>query len=455
MLSTKIKKGGYKVIDYNGCLYLFIIKTGALFQIDDKLKEALENDPEYFDSSFLNPEDAEMTVEELKKVGMFELAEASVGETCRYDEKQANNLILMLSQSCNLNCTYCYADGGEYNNKGFMDQETASKAIDFIFSQSEKDEININLFGGEPLLNFQLFKFCVEYSRKKADEANKKVSFSTTTNGTLIDNETAAVLSQNKFSVTLSIDGDELTHDRNRFYANGGGTYKDIVTKTIEHLGMRNITARATLTDSNTKIDEIYDHLYSLGFGNIHITPSVNMLSEQGFRQLALSYKIMVKKFKDAVEKRNYKYCKKMSNVMSMLIRFYNGGSREKFCGAANNMIAVDIDGAIFACHRLVNNVDSKYGTIHDGYDMQFRDRILGEMLQTTKNSECGGCWCKTLCGGGCPSENLITNEDMKIPNKYSCDLFKNNAEEFLRLYIDLTDEQKELLLEKKAGGVR
>ncbi len=449
MLNTKYKKNGYKTINHNGCLYLFIINTGALFQIDDKLNEVLANDEEYFDPSLLN-EDPEMIVEELKKAGLLEFDENLSTENSFFDEKTVNDLILMLSQACNLRCTYCYADGGEYNNRGFMTQEVAQKAIDFIYNTSEKDEININLFGGEPLLNFEMFKFCVEYSKKKAIETNKKLRFSTTTNGTLLNEEIASFLEQNKFAITLSIDGDESTHDKNRFNVNGDGTYKEIVEKVGKYLKIHNITARATLTNFNTNIDEIYDHLYSLGFASIHITHSINMLDEEGFHNLGLAYKKMITKFKDALADCNYDYCKKMSNVMSMLNRYYNGGMRKKFCGAGNNMIAVDIDGSIFACHRLVNNTETKYGTIFDGYNQILRKHIIGEMALTIKNEECNECWCKSLCGGGCPSENLISNNDIKIPHQNTCEIFKNNAEDFLRLYIDMEDEQKELLFEKK-----
>ncbi|SHK55739.1 PapB family radical SAM/SPASM ranthipeptide maturase [Paramaledivibacter caminithermalis] len=440
------KLGKFRIWEFRDKIYLYVIKTVAIFEIDEKIRAILEKNKNILDLSSYDG-DKEELCQAFERAGLIEMEKSNKISVL---DKGVSSVTLLLSQVCNLRCTYCYAEGGEYHNRGFMSKETAKCAIDYIFDNSNKKYINIILFGGEPLLNFDLFKYCVEYGKKKAKEVGKKVTFSTTTNGTLLNKEIGEFLHNNKFTITLSIDGDAATHNQNRYDVKGNGTYSLVMNNVREYLDVKKITARATLTHCNTAIDQIYDHLYSLGFGNIHISPSINMMSEDDYDKLALGYETMVYKFKKALDEKNYDYCLKNSNILTFLNRFYGGGIREKFCGAVNNMIAVDIDGSIFGCHRLVEFEDSSYGDIESGYKQSNRDKLLAEISKNDRNQKCTECWAKSLCGGGCPAENKVANGDFKVPHEHTCNLLRKNAELALKLYVGLTDEEKLKLFEKE-----
>lgn len=445
----KLKLEKFKIWEFDNKYFLYVVKTVGIFEIDEKVKNLLENSHGNLNLSKYEGDKDEL-INSFKRSGLIKSDEYYKPEKLKLNyDTNISAVVLLLSQACNLRCTYCYADGGEYHNKGFMSLDTAKKSIDYVFENTKEDNISIILFGGEPLLDFKLFKDCVEYGKLKAKETGKTVNFSTTTNGTLVTEEIGRFLAENKFTVTLSIDGDEKTHNENRLDVRCKGTYSTIMDKVNRYLNPRNVSARATLTNVNTSIDEIYDHLYSLKFGNIQISPSINMMNSEDYKKLALSYKKLIEKLKIEFKEKNYDYVVKSSNIYKILDRLYNGGIREKFCGAVNNMIAVDIDGNIFGCHRLVDEKNSVIGNINSGYIENKKKILIDELTESGRCEKCNDCWVQSLCGGGCPAENMSANNDFKVPHDYTCELFRENSTSILEWYVSLSDEDKTILFSK------
>ncbi len=212
--------------------FYYNITTNAVFQMDDDAYALLVDDQ--------NPEDFANTdtirffednyiIKTSENIAKLEEIYSKVVKNKK--SLNAKSLTLMISQECNLRCTYCYGEDGEYSNKGKMNFETARKAIDFFAGQSPSDKLSICFFGGEPLLNFELMKKVIAYVKNIEEKAGKTYTFSMTTNGTLINQEISDFIEENKISLIISIDGNKEMTDANRFYGNKKGAYEVIKKK--------------------------------------------------------------------------------------------------------------------------------------------------------------------------------------------------------------------------------
>lgn len=452
MSNNSLNLKTHKILEYKGSNYLFISDTASLFEIDENLKGAIDSEKNIFHTENLN--NREEVISSLDKAGFLKDSFIEPALLELIEEQDPTALVLMLSQNCNLRCTYCYAGDGEYSNKGFMSKEVAKKGIDYILENYDKDRITVILFGGEPLLNTELFEYCIKYGKLKAKETNKSITFSTTTNATLLDYENSKLIRDNDFTVTISIDGDKETHNRNRFDVNKQGTYDNVVEKINKYLGTRNISARATLTKYNPNIKDIYEHLYKLGFGSVHISPSIEFMDDNAYKELKTHYIDLIKEFSKKLKEKDYEYCLKMSNLNSYLQRIHNGGLRRKFCGAYSNMMTVDIDGKIYGCHRFVSNPSFYYGKSNP--EMLIDDKKKSEYIKLMvkdTNSPCKDCWIVGLCGGGCPAENLNATGDVTKPHALTCEYLRQIMPEVIKVYLSLTVEQKKILFYEDEGS--
>ncbi len=446
----KLKIKTHKFIENGGRQYVFISDTSSLFEIDEHIKGMIDQTEKTFVYNNSLEEDRKI-MEALDKAGFFIDTFKEPEFEVKINQLKPSALVLMLSQDCNLRCNYCYAGDGEYCNKGLMREDIAKMSIDYAFDNFGSENISIILFGGEPLLNHKLFEFCVKYSKQKAEETNKEINFSTTTNATLLNDKNSKILRGNRFNVTISIDGDSETHNKNRFYANKKGTYDDVVNNVNKYLGFKNVAARATLTKFNPNIKEIYDHLYGLGFKSIHISPSIEFMNRDSYDKLINSYTELIDAFKRKLQLKEYDYCFRMSNIMAYLDRVHRGGIRRKFCGAYNNMLTVDIDGSFHGCHRFVATPELGYGNILSNpiMDDDIRKDMLRNLIQN-QDSPCQDCWISGLCGGGCPAENMMSNKDVKRPYDLTCYYLRKVMSKIIEMYIELDDEEKELLFDNR-----
>lgn len=356
----------------------------------------------------------------------------------------------MMVQECNLRCKYCYAGDGEYNEKGRMSLETATKAVDYLIGQSgERHDLTIVFFGGEPLLNFDVIKKTVEYANVQEKLKGKKIKYSMTCNGTLINEEITKFIIENKIAVQISVDGNENAHDLNRFYGNGKGSYETIIKRTEDLRELKLLGVRATLTPENKDLVEVYTHLFDLDFKWVFASPAIQMFTKEQYVNLHENYKSLISYFEGLVQSKDYERAKKIKNIMKNLERIHTGRKTSHFCGAETNLLAVDINGDLYPCHRFVNNKEYKQGNVFDGINYEIKESFLIE-AHVSNRTACNSCWAKNLCGGGCHHENLETTGKVNTPSHQYCVLTKKQLELCLQLYLRLTEEEKKIILEKK-----
>ena len=307
----------YKIFEAEGRKYLYTIYASGLFEIDNTIVKILQ----------LNGSTIGEIKEELStnypEDKIFELLADMENEKVLYrndihnDESQMTDkasfsaLTLMLAQECNMRCTYCYGEGGEYKNRGMMTEGVAFQAIDYLVKNSTEELLHIAFLGGEPLLNFPLLKKVVEYCKKISADTGKKFSYTITTNGTLITNDIENYLIENKIVCQISLDGTKEKNDMNRFFRNKKGSYDVIVEKTESMRHMNLVTARATVTPDNYDYKEIFDHLSELEFRAIPIAIAQNMVDDEQFENILSEYINYIYYFEELILKKQYAKAKK------------------------------------------------------------------------------------------------------------------------------------------------
>lgn len=454
-MEKKIKVSNFKELEVNHKKYIYVPNTNGLFEIDDIIYSILSSDNKSIVEVFNQLKD-KIAENEFNNIIESLIENRIINDTTdrnAVNEENVKNisaLTLMMVQECNLRCKYCYAGDGEYNEKGRMSIIIAKSAIDYLLEQSgDRDDLSIVFFGGEPLLNFPVIKQVVEYANHKVKLHNKKIGFSMTCNGTLINKEITKFILDNNIAVQVSVDGTKSEHDINRFYGNKKGSYDVILNRTKELREQKQLGVRATITPNNVDLVNIYEHLFDLNFRSIYAAPAMQMFTEDQFIELSKSYDELICYFEYLVNKKEYYKAVKLNNIMKNLERIHIGHESTYFCGAEVNFLAVDINGDLYPCHRFVNNKEYKQGNIFERTYSIAKSKFLEE-AHVSNRLNCNKCWAKNLCGGGCHHENLESTGKVTTPPLHYCILTQKQLEATLHLYLRLSDEQRELLLEKK-----
>lgn len=427
-----------KKVDDN--YYLYNVITNGIFMIDQQeydvlvgntsLDEADDDIKKRFIDNFI------IVTEENKKI----LEEMYQKVVSNKKSLNASSLTLMVSQACNLRCKYCYGDGGEYSNKGLMTYKVAKDAVDYFVSSTDEKKLSICFFGGEPLLNFELIKKIVEYTNEMQD---RQFSYSMTTNATLITPEIEEFIKKYRFYITVSMDGTKTTNDANRYYANRKGAYDDINSKTVNL--RNNITVRATVAPPNLDVYENMKHIIEdLKYRSVAWAEADNLLSEEDYQSALDStiklYDFLEKKIKEG----DVKEVKKYHSFINTLSKFDHDGIRSKGCGSGTNMMAVDIDGKIYPCHRFVGLKDSVLGDVSSN---EMGNEDFYSKVDLEKFEKCDTCLAHSICGGGCINENYYANGYINEPSDKHCKFKVKTVDRLLELYIRMSEEDKQQLL--------
>ena len=368
-------------------------------------------------------------------------------------------IVLNTTNQCNLACGYCYEYSDDKiaqtkDKPKFMSQEIAEAAIETLIRESAgRPLLHVTFFGGETLLNFDLMKSSVLYARKRAEEVGKQVDFSLTTNATLLTEEIADFLAENRIGVTVSIDGDKELHDRMRTFHNGKGSY-DIIAPKIKMLLARHKTnsigARVTLSSGVRDVRRIYDHLTKeLGFKGVGISPATanpDRLYHIGgakmddvfdqFSELAWEYR-------DYALHGGQHY---FTNVSDTIKELHSGISKAYTCGAGLGLLGVSTSGAIAACHRFVDSPVAQMGNVMDqGVDHTARRQFL-EDHHVGSRPDCHECWVRPVCAGGCYHESFINHGDTAASNLNQCDRIRGWMDLCLRIYGQIAVENPAFL---------
>ncbi|MBU3195745.1 thioether cross-link-forming SCIFF peptide maturase [Clostridium algidicarnis] len=346
-------------------------------------------------------------------------------------------LCLNIIHDCNLRCKYCFADEGEYKGaRKTMSAKVGKKAIDFVIEKSgPRKNIEVDLFGGEPLMAFEIIKEIVDYAKEQEKVYNKNIRFTMTTNATLLNDEIIEYLDKNMVNIILSIDGRESVNDAVRVRRDGSGTQKSILPKIKKMVEKRDKSkqyyVRGTFTRENTDFFEDVMYLAGEGFREISIEPVVlpedHDLSlreedlETIFKQYDNLYDEMLKRHKEGNEFKFYHFNIDIQGGPCVYKRISG-------CGAGHEYVAVTPDGEIYPCHQFVGNKDFIMGDIFKGdLDIEMSNKF--KKAHIYNKPVCKECWARFYCSGGCQANNFNFNGDMNIPYELGCKMQKKRIE--------------------------
>jgi uncharacterized protein len=348
-------------------------------------------------------------------------------------------LCLNIAHDCNLRCKYCFADEGEYKKgcRKLMLPETGKKAIDFVIEKSgPRKNIEIDLFGGEPLMAFDTIKEIVEYAKKQEKLHGKTIRFTMTTNATLLNEEIMDYLDKNMGNIVLSIDGRKEINDKVRVRVDGSGCYDTILPKIKKMVEMRDKSkqyyARGTFTRENTDFFEDVKFLAEEGFDEISIEPVVlpddNPLSLRVedlptiFEQYDKLYEEMLRRHKEGKEFKFYHFNIDLQGGPCVYKRISG-------CGAGHEYVAITPDGDIYPCHQFIGDEDFKIGSLDQSNEIGKEIANKFKTAHIYNKPECKKCWARFYCSGGCQANNYNFNGDMNIPYHLGCEMQKKRIE--------------------------
>lgn len=431
----------------NGVNIVMDVNSGAIHVVDDVVydladmwKEVPKNALQLKFSQY-DMEQIEEAVEELsilEKEGMLYTEDDYEKVLPMMDSRNAvvKALCLHIAHDCNLKCEYCFAEEGEYHGKReLMSAEVGKKALDFLIENSgSRRNLEIDFFGGEPLMNFEVVKEIVKYGREIEEKYNKKFRFTITTNGVLLDEQKQEFINENMYNLVLSLDGRKEVNDRMRPRAGGQGSYDVIVPKFQKIAESRNQTdyyIRGTFTKYNIDFCKDVIHMADLGFQQISVEPVVaeeNMPYAITEKELPMIYEEYEKLAKELYERR------KKGNAFNFF--HFNidlsGGpcvmKRLVGCGSGTEYLAVTPTGELYPCHQFVGMPEFKMGTVYEGVT-NTQQREFFSKCNVYAKEDCKKCWAKFYCSGGCAANAYQQNGDILKPYEIGCKMQRKRIE--------------------------
>lgn len=370
-------------------------------------------------------------------------------------------LCLNVAHTCNLDCDYCFASQGKYHGaRSLMTMEVAQRAIDFVVEASgPHKKIDIDFFGGEPMLNWQLVKDTVAYARKKEAETEKQFRFTFTTNGMLLDDEVTEFLNREMHNVVLSLDGRKEVHDRLRHTIDGRGSYDRIVPRFrsfVEQRGEKEYYMRGTFTKNNVDFYQDVLHMANLGFYRLSMEPVIGdanepyMLSSEDTAALLNEYDKLASEMirRNRIARNALRQGKSLDDlsptdhpfVFYHFMMNLEGGpcihKRISGCGSGVEYLAVTPQGDLYPCHQFVGEEQFIVGDVYDG----ITNSAVTEPFKACNcysHPECSDCWAKLYCSGGCAANAWHASGSLTGTVPFSCTLFRKRMECALAIQVD------------------
>ncbi|MDR0974395.1 MAG: thioether cross-link-forming SCIFF peptide maturase [Ruminococcus sp.] len=350
-------------------------------------------------------------------------------------------MCLLIAEDCNLRCEYCFAEGGDYGKgaRKLMPLVTAKAALDFLVSHSYgRENLEVDFFGGEPLLNWEVVKETVRYGRELEKTYKKNIRFTITTNGILLDDEKIDFINAEMSNVVLSLDGRKAVHDRMRVYEDGSGSYDEIIGKfkeLVKRRGDKDYYVRGTFTKHNLDFADDVLAIYNEGFTQISVEPVIadKNLSNCDYaiteKELPAIFKEYERLAKIIIN--NHRSDEPRLNFFHFSVDLWNGPciiKRMRGCGCGNEYCAVSPDGNIYPCHQFSGVEKYLMGNIsQNNFNFEIKNEFASANVMT--KPDCSDCWAKYFCSGGCDANNFNFTGDIKTPVKLYCELQKKRLE--------------------------
>ena len=358
-------------------------------------------------------------------------------------------LCLHVAHTCNLNCSYCFASQGKYHGeRALMSFEVGKRALDFLIENSgRRTNLEVDFFGGEPLMNWEVVKQLVEYARTQEEPHHKKFRFTLTTNGMLIDDEVIDFANREMSNVVLSLDGRKEIHDALRVDYAGKGSYERIVPKfqkLVKARGGKNYYMRGTFTHANPDFTKDLFHMADLGFTELSMEPVVcapgdsAALTPEDIEIVKQQYELlavdMLRREKEGKPITFYHYMLDLTGGPCIYKRISG-------CGSGTEYMAVTPWGDLYPCHQFVGEEKYKLGNIWDGVT----NTALREEFRSCNayaRPDCKDCWAKLYCSGGCAANAYHATGSIRGVYEAGCELFKKRIECAIMMKVAESQEQ-------------
>ncbi|MEG1773550.1 MAG: thioether cross-link-forming SCIFF peptide maturase, partial [Oscillospiraceae bacterium] len=352
-------------------------------------------------------------------------------------------MCLHIAHDCNMRCEYCFASTGDYHSdsgRTLMSEEIGIKAIDYLLEKScGRHNLEVDFFGGEPLMNFEVVKKIIAYARSKEKEFDKLFRFTITTNGVLLTDDKIEVMNREMSNVVLSLDGRRAINDRMRHRVDGTSCYDAIVPrfqKLVRERGDKPYYVRGTFTKYNLDFTEDVLAIHELGFDQLSVEPVVSdasmpyALTEKDLPVIFSEYEKLADILIDRARNGDW------FNFFHYMIDLDQGPcaiKRLRGCGCGNEYVAVTPDGDVYPCHQFVGHEEWKMGSVLDGsLDLAIKQQFARATVYGKES--CRDCWAKFYCSGGCNANGMLYNGDILKPHAMSCETEKKRVE--CALYI-------------------
>lgn len=406
--------------------HVLVADGSRIYDVDEELHRELD----------VLQADPDALTNRLRELGLNSVDHMTVGAP---DEPvEVRYASLAVAQSCNLGCTYCYADGGDFGGTPAMMSEAVAQAtVDRLLGDAGPGgRIGLAYIGGEPLLNRSVIHSTTAYAAARGAEQDVEVTFSITTNGTLLKPGDIDLFAEHGFAVTVSIDGIAEEHDAVRKTRSGDGTWDRVIAgiqPLLDRQPELQVSARASVTPANMNIRRTVRELIGLGFHSVGIAPVLRSPNGAGeldpgaLDRLLDELKGASADFLEAVE-RGQRW--PFTNVTSALTMIHRGTHRPYACGAGGAYLGVSAEGDAAACHRFVGDDEGAMGDVFAGWDETARASWAQER-HVDRQEPCSSCWARYLCGGGCHHEVMGRG-------RTSCDFIRSWMDHCLATYVEL-----------------
>jgi len=427
----------YVVLDvYSGAVH---VVDGIVYDIldyykDNSLEEIIEKLSGKYKISQIK--EAYDEISTLEREGLLYSEEVDTRNISYNSDNVIKAMCLHVAHDCNLRCKYCFASQGDFKGeRSLMSLEVGKRALEFLCENSgRRRNLEVDFFGGEPLMNFDLVKELVNYGREIEKKYNKHFRFTITTNGVLLDDEKIDYINENMDNVVLSLDGRKDVNDNMRKTVTGKGSYDVIIPKfkeLVKRRGDKDYYIRGTFTSYNLDFSEDALHFYNEGFKKISIEPVVTSpendyaLKDEHVDEILREYEKFSKEYID-IKKKDKDFL-----FFHFMIDLKQGpclAKRSIGCGAGSEYVAVTPEGELYPCHQFVGNEDFKLGDVFSGV-LNTKKREEFKKANVFAKEECKSCWAKFYCSGGCHANAYNTNGDILKPYRIGCEMEKKRIE--------------------------
>ena len=429
------------------------VNSGIIHELDDVAYDLLNTD--YFKGKAnlenllkkypqKDIDEAEAELKELEEQGVLYSKDNNIAPKIKPTLKA---MCLNVAHDCNLACQYCFASQGDYKAKrSLMSVETGKKALDFVLQNSgARKNLEVDFFGGEPLMNFDVVRELVQYGREEEIKHGKNFRFTITTNAVLLDEEKMAFINRHFDNIVLSLDGRKTVNDKIRKTLSGKGSYDLIIPKmkqAVESRKDKSYFIRGTFTGENLDFAKDVEHMRDIGFTKLSMEPVVTdpgnplEIRASDLETVKKEYENLYYLYKESMG------TEKDFNFFHFEMDLENGPcvyKRISGCGAGNEYIAITPEGHIYPCHQFVGDTDFILGDLETGIlrkdiqDVFYSSNVM-------EKEDCKECWAKYFCSGGCHANAYNFNKDFLKPYTIGCEMEKKRIECAIRLKSERID---------------